>query len=350
MYDTMSEEAEEDDGGNDWDDGPEGEEEEEDGPEEDEEEEDGLQGDEEEEDGDEPDKDSIRPLPFEDLPSLSSDTWSCLWDDDSDEDPSPSGFILSRKRNREECEEERDPGKRLRRSCEGGPTEEEDSEEPTPSMSGLRTSTKRSWEGCWGVSAKMPRVAEVCAEGAEEDDQERERTATGGRWSTSCSRTTSVVSGRDLNPFWASMSLWGGEVSACANRPAVWDSCVHIQPEPEAGESATALEDILHHPSAKDTAPQGAQQLQAGSSDISSDEDPGETGPGPSVPAGELFHGNAAVQPGIGVDDAVIYLLHTSLTHLEKAGSTVRIMFFDFSSAFNTIQWVLGPSWGTSCS
>ncbi|TWW77917.1 SCAN domain-containing protein 3 [Takifugu flavidus] len=45
-----------------------------------------------------------------------------------------------------------------------------------------------------------------------------------------------------------------------------------------------------------------------------------------------------AYQPSIGVDDAIIYLLHTSLTHLEKAGSTVRIMFFDFSSAFNTIQ------------
>ncbi|TWW54569.1 RNA-directed DNA polymerase from mobile element jockey [Takifugu flavidus] len=29
-----------------------------------------------------------------------------------------------------------------------------------------------------------------------------------------------------------------------------------------------------------------------------------------------------AYQPSIGVDDAVIYLLHTSLTHLEKAGST----------------------------
>ncbi|TWW55969.1 hypothetical protein D4764_09G0010190 [Takifugu flavidus] len=45
-----------------------------------------------------------------------------------------------------------------------------------------------------------------------------------------------------------------------------------------------------------------------------------------------------AYQPSIGVDDAVIYLLHTSLTHLEKAGSTVRIMFLDFFSAFNTIQ------------
>ncbi|KAI3366149.1 hypothetical protein L3Q82_009973 [Scortum barcoo] len=59
----------------------------------------------------------------------------------------------------------------------------------------------------------------------------------------------------------------------------------------------------------------------------------------PSAPAGELLHGPTAVcayQPDIGVDDAVIYyLLHTSLTHLEKPGSTVRIMFFDFSSAFN---------------
>uniref|UniRef100_A0A669BD36 Reverse transcriptase domain-containing protein n=1 Tax=Oreochromis niloticus TaxID=8128 RepID=A0A669BD36_ORENI len=44
-----------------------------------------------------------------------------------------------------------------------------------------------------------------------------------------------------------------------------------------------------------------------------------------------------AYQPGIGADDAVIHLLHRSLAHLETAGSTVRIMFFDFSSAFNTI-------------
>ncbi|XP_034093506.1 uncharacterized protein LOC117560671 [Gymnodraco acuticeps] len=46
-----------------------------------------------------------------------------------------------------------------------------------------------------------------------------------------------------------------------------------------------------------------------------------------------------AYQPAIGVDDAVIYLLQRSLSHLEKpGGGTVRIMFFDFSSAFNTIQ------------
>jgi len=43
--------------------------------------------------------------------------------------------------------------------------------------------------------------------------------------------------------------------------------------------------------------------------------------------------------PGVGVEDAIICLLHlVAHSHLDKAGSTVRIMFFDFSSAFTTIQ------------
>ena len=42
-----------------------------------------------------------------------------------------------------------------------------------------------------------------------------------------------------------------------------------------------------------------------------------------------------AYQPGIGVDDPIIFLLEKSL---EKPRSTVRIIFFDFSSAFITIQ------------
>ncbi|KAK7896418.1 hypothetical protein WMY93_021743 [Mugilogobius chulae] len=48
-----------------------------------------------------------------------------------------------------------------------------------------------------------------------------------------------------------------------------------------------------------------------------------------------------AYRPGIGVEDAVIFLLHRSLSHLEKPGCAVRILFFDFSSAFNTIQPLL---------
>jgi hypothetical protein len=37
-------------------------------------------------------------------------------------------------------------------------------------------------------------------------------------------------------------------------------------------------------------------------------------------------------------DDATLTLLHHAYTHLEKPGSFVRILFIDFSSAFNTIQ------------
>jgi len=48
-----------------------------------------------------------------------------------------------------------------------------------------------------------------------------------------------------------------------------------------------------------------------------------------------------AYHPGVGVEDAIIYLLQLAQSHLDKAGSTVRIMFFVFSSAFNTIQLVL---------
>ncbi|KAI3358230.1 hypothetical protein L3Q82_003232 [Scortum barcoo] len=45
-----------------------------------------------------------------------------------------------------------------------------------------------------------------------------------------------------------------------------------------------------------------------------------------------------AYQPGVGVEDAIIYLLHRAHSHLDKGSGTVRILFLDFSSAFNTIQ------------
>ena len=37
-------------------------------------------------------------------------------------------------------------------------------------------------------------------------------------------------------------------------------------------------------------------------------------------------------------DAAILYLLHRAYSHLDKGSGAVRIMFFDFSSAFNTIQ------------
>ncbi|KAI3371619.1 hypothetical protein L3Q82_024188, partial [Scortum barcoo] len=45
-----------------------------------------------------------------------------------------------------------------------------------------------------------------------------------------------------------------------------------------------------------------------------------------------------AYQPGVVVEDAILYLLHRAHSHLDKGSGTVRILFLDFSSAFNTIQ------------
>ena len=39
-----------------------------------------------------------------------------------------------------------------------------------------------------------------------------------------------------------------------------------------------------------------------------------------------------------GTEDAIIYVLNSAYRHLEKPGSSIRMMFYDFSSAFNTIQ------------
>ena len=44
-----------------------------------------------------------------------------------------------------------------------------------------------------------------------------------------------------------------------------------------------------------------------------------------------------AYHPQLGVEDVIIYLLNRVYDHLDKPVSTVRVMFFDFSSAFNTI-------------
>ena len=42
--------------------------------------------------------------------------------------------------------------------------------------------------------------------------------------------------------------------------------------------------------------------------------------------------------PGVGVKDAITYLLQLAHSHLDKAGSTVKIEFFDFSSASNATR------------
>ena len=41
-----------------------------------------------------------------------------------------------------------------------------------------------------------------------------------------------------------------------------------------------------------------------------------------------------AYRPRVGVEDAIIYLLHRAHSHLDKSGSTVRIMIFRFFKCF----------------
>ena len=48
-----------------------------------------------------------------------------------------------------------------------------------------------------------------------------------------------------------------------------------------------------------------------------------------------------AYQEKVGVEDAILYLLHKAHSHLDRGSSAVRIMFFYFSSTFNTIQPIL---------
>ncbi|KAI4885265.1 hypothetical protein NFI96_001101 [Prochilodus magdalenae] len=48
-----------------------------------------------------------------------------------------------------------------------------------------------------------------------------------------------------------------------------------------------------------------------------------------------------AYREKVGVEDAILYLLNRAHSHLVKGVCAVRVMFFDFSSAFNTIQPLL---------
>ncbi|KAK3537789.1 hypothetical protein QTP70_018943, partial [Hemibagrus guttatus] len=54
-------------------------------------------------------------------------------------------------------------------------------------------------------------------------------------------------------------------------------------------------------------------------------------------PAATTTRPHAVYHPNRSTDDAISTTLHLSLTHLENKGTYVRMLFIDFSSAFNTI-------------
>ena len=45
-----------------------------------------------------------------------------------------------------------------------------------------------------------------------------------------------------------------------------------------------------------------------------------------------------AYQTRRNTEDAILFMLNYVYKHIDKPGNTVRIFFYDFSSAFNTIQ------------
>ena len=44
-----------------------------------------------------------------------------------------------------------------------------------------------------------------------------------------------------------------------------------------------------------------------------------------------------AYRPNRSTDDAIYFAFHTALIHLDKRNTYVRMLFIDYSSAFNTI-------------
>ena len=54
-----------------------------------------------------------------------------------------------------------------------------------------------------------------------------------------------------------------------------------------------------------------------------------------SVPFRSHFN---LLKGGVGTDDALLYLLHRVHSYLEPTAASVRILFLDLSSAFNTLQ------------
>ena len=51
-----------------------------------------------------------------------------------------------------------------------------------------------------------------------------------------------------------------------------------------------------------------------------------------------------AYSEGLGVDDAVLTLLHTLHKHLDTLGTKARLLFVDFSSALNCLLYHTTPS------
>ncbi|XP_035770034.1 calcium-dependent secretion activator 1-like [Neolamprologus brichardi] len=112
-------------------------------------------------------------------------------------------------------------------------------------------------------------------------------------------------------------------------------------------EGTSDVEDIMPRPCAKDATSQWPLGLQARGTDLAHHEDPGKAHSGPAATHSKTTSGSPSV-PLSASSSTIIYLLNRVYTHLDQPASSVRVMFFYFSSAFNAIRpTLLGDSWGT---
>ncbi|KAL0151264.1 hypothetical protein M9458_053455 [Cirrhinus mrigala] len=114
-----------------------------------------------------------------------------------------------------------------------------------------------------------------------------------------------------------------------------------LQSEPESSESPRHVEDIMPRSCSKDAASQRLEGLQARGFDITHYEDSGKTNSGTAPAYGPTISGSPPVRlPAPPNSGGCCYLpAEQSLHPPGQAGQfTVRIMFFDFSSAFDTIR------------
>ena len=120
------------------------------------------------------------------------------------------------------------------------------------------------------------------------------------------------------------------EDQSCQVVLPIFHPSLHLDRAPELWNTSWVV------PVAKIPHPQGTQPLQTCSPDLPPDKDLGRLNLHHLCPllSPALDTLQFTYRAGIGVEDAIIYLQHRSLSYLEQVESTLRVMFFDFSGFF----------------
>ena len=93
------------------------------------------------------------------------------------------------------------------------------------------------------------------------------------------------------------------------------------------------LQDVHHHPCAQERLPSWYERLLSHSTDLGGEVNICVSLQGTLYPLQFAYHSNRR-----STDDAIFQVMHATLSHLDTiAGGYVRLLFIDYSSAFNTV-------------